>query len=453
MPVRTSSRCPCAMRRRASASTAAAERLRDAPRTSGIDAEVAREAAAVLHLDERAHAVEARRPPGRSRRRRRRRRPRPASPRSASRSRPRSRGRPANASPARFAPQPVTYTRCVRARGAGRGLARLAHGLVRDAARVDDGDVGVRPLDMAVGSQPLAQRLGVRLRDLAAEEGDREAGQGRAMLLPCVGVGRPAGRLAPRNVHEAGAPAGRSPRGTRRARAAGSRRGRPAPPRPRARCSRPRRPRPAGHQPPRRARARSASTPFARGVLARDLDRFAGRCRPRAPAAKPSFAAAIASTPEPQPTSSRLPRGCSSEQLERRAASSGARRCRTRDPGRSRRRASRRRAAPTAARPRARPTARRGGTRASASSQPSATSLHGARRGTPARSAGAGSLARTRPARPPPSAPPASSKPSGKSSSRRAHRRLDVAQRARGSRRELSGTRRFSLWKNPSSSS
>jgi hypothetical protein len=64
----------------------------------------------------------------------------------------------------------------VRARRTRGGLARLGEALVGDAARVDDGDVAV-PFDlaMAVAHEPLAQRVRVRLRHLAAEEADREA--------------------------------------------------------------------------------------------------------------------------------------------------------------------------------------------------------------------------------------------------------------------------------------
>jgi hypothetical protein len=69
----------------------------------------------------------------------------------------------------------------VGARGAGGGLARLRHGLVRDAARVHDGDVAARgavDLDVPVGDQRLAHRLRVGVGDLAAEEADGEGGHG-----------------------------------------------------------------------------------------------------------------------------------------------------------------------------------------------------------------------------------------------------------------------------------
>ena len=63
----------------------------------------------------------------------------------------------------------------VRARGARGLLARLRDGLVRDAARVDDRDVGgAVALDVPVGEQPLAHLVRVDVRDLAAEEADGE---------------------------------------------------------------------------------------------------------------------------------------------------------------------------------------------------------------------------------------------------------------------------------------
>jgi hypothetical protein len=101
--VRTISRAPAATAR-ASASTAAAERLREAPADERDHAEVAREAAAVLDLHERAHAVEAsvglhaaqRADVAATR---------PASPRSA-RDHGDVSGRPAKESAAEFAAQP-----------------------------------------------------------------------------------------------------------------------------------------------------------------------------------------------------------------------------------------------------------------------------------------------------------------------------------------------------------
>ena len=84
---------------------------------------------------------------------------------------------PANALSERFAAHPVTKTRCVRAGGLRGRLAGLRDRLVRDAARVDHGDVsGVGRLAVAVGEQPLADRLLVGERDLAPEKPRRERG-------------------------------------------------------------------------------------------------------------------------------------------------------------------------------------------------------------------------------------------------------------------------------------
>ena len=64
----------------------------------------------------------------------------------------------------------------VRPRGARDGLARLRDGLVRHAARVDDGDVAVaRDLHVPVAEQALAHCLRVGVRHLAAQEADGEA--------------------------------------------------------------------------------------------------------------------------------------------------------------------------------------------------------------------------------------------------------------------------------------
>ena len=63
----------------------------------------------------------------------------------------------------------------VRPRGARHGLPRLRDRLVRDAARVHDGDVAdACRLDVPVGEQALAHGLSVRVRHLAAEEADGE---------------------------------------------------------------------------------------------------------------------------------------------------------------------------------------------------------------------------------------------------------------------------------------
>ena len=67
----------------------------------------------------------------------------------------------------------------VRARRARGFLARLRHGLVRDAAGVDHRDVGaVVTFRVPVREQPLAHVVRVDVRDLAAEEADGEARHG-----------------------------------------------------------------------------------------------------------------------------------------------------------------------------------------------------------------------------------------------------------------------------------
>ena len=74
-------------------------------------------------------------------------------------------------------PGPATHDEDtpVRSRAARDHLARLRHGFVRDAARIDDGDVGrTLALGVPVGEQPLANTLGIGERDLAAEKTGRE---------------------------------------------------------------------------------------------------------------------------------------------------------------------------------------------------------------------------------------------------------------------------------------
>ena len=91
--------------------------------------------------------------------------------------------------------------------GAGRArrrVARLPHRLVRDAAGVDDGDVGLVLLDVAVTKQSLADCVRVRVRHLAAEEADLERGHGSGMLLPPEEIGGPIGQSVPREVIETG---------------------------------------------------------------------------------------------------------------------------------------------------------------------------------------------------------------------------------------------------------
>ena len=69
---------------------------------------------------------------------------------------------------------------------ASRLLARLRHGFVRDAAGVDDGHVRAAvALLVAVGEQPLAHRVRVDVRDLAAEKADGEARHARDRRRRC----------------------------------------------------------------------------------------------------------------------------------------------------------------------------------------------------------------------------------------------------------------------------
>src|SRR5207248_2268164 len=180
------------------------------------DTEVAREAAAVLHLDEGTDTVE--------------RDVAPDAPDGADVTR--DRGRSVLAPPRddsdvlRHARERVSRElrgasrredATVRAGGASDGLARLPHRLVRDAAGVDDGDVGVLALEVAVREEALADLVGIGRR-------------ARRRRLPSLqradapGAGTPA------------APRARSP-GTPTRRGRGSGGGRPAPRPWSARCS------------------------------------------------------------------------------------------------------------------------------------------------------------------------------------------------------------------------
>ena len=152
------------------------------------------------------------------------------------------------------------------------------------------------------------------------------------------------------------------------------------------------------------------------GVRASSPRRRRGSSSTATTGAKPSFAAAIASTPEPQPTSSRLPRGSSSEQLEaepRRRMRAGPERAARVDDDRGRavRRLLPRRADPERPDPDA-----AGGTRASAPPSPRRPRLDGdaAERGSQPRARPPRRCTRRARRRPPASR---SSKPSGKSSS------------------------------------
>src|SRR4029453_9925597 len=67
----------------------------------------------------------------------------------------------------------------MRAGGARGGVARLADGFVRDAARVHDGDVcGVVELGVAVGEEALTGLPPIHVRDLAPQEANREGRHG-----------------------------------------------------------------------------------------------------------------------------------------------------------------------------------------------------------------------------------------------------------------------------------
>ena len=143
------------------------------------DAEPARERAAVLHLDEGANAVE----PGL--------RLHAADRADVARDEPRrllaASGdhddvvrEPGERVPGEVRAAAGDVHAPVRARRASRLLARLRHGFVGDAARVDDRHVGVAvALLVAVREQRLAYRVGVDMRDLAAEEADGEGGHPR----------------------------------------------------------------------------------------------------------------------------------------------------------------------------------------------------------------------------------------------------------------------------------
>ena len=137
-------------------------------------AEVAREAAAVLHLDERAHAVEPR-----------------VGLHTADRADVAGNEGRGLLAALRHHDDVLRQSRervCREVRGAtgdidasvrprgARGLfSGLRDGLMGDAARVDDRDVGgVVTLRVAVGEQPLAHLVRIDVRDLAAQEPDRE---------------------------------------------------------------------------------------------------------------------------------------------------------------------------------------------------------------------------------------------------------------------------------------
>ena len=177
--MRTTSRWPWATRRRISASTASAGRLRDAPRTSGITQkrhENEQPSCTLTNARTRSSLASACTQPIA-----------PTSP--ATNSGVSSLRR---ATTTTFAGQAgeglareVRSAACdvdapVRPCGAGRLLARLRHRFVGHAARVHDGHVGVAvALVVPVGEQSLAHRVRVDVRDLAAEKADGERRHGR----------------------------------------------------------------------------------------------------------------------------------------------------------------------------------------------------------------------------------------------------------------------------------
>jgi hypothetical protein len=145
------------------------------------DAEVAREAAAVLHLDERPDPLETRLAASAA--------DRPDVARHEGR---RLLARPCDdghvvGHPGECVGQIRGATGYVHARvgscGAGDRLPRLPHRLVRDTAAVHDRNLGVVPaLDVAVANECLAHLLRVVMRYLAAEEADRE-GRHEALIV------------------------------------------------------------------------------------------------------------------------------------------------------------------------------------------------------------------------------------------------------------------------------
>ena len=143
------------------------------------DAEAACERAAVLHLDEGANAVEAgirlhaadRTDVARDELRRLL---------AAARDHDDVLGQPGERVPGEVRAAARDVHAAVGARRAGRLLAGLRDGFVGDAARVDDGHVGTAvALLVTIREQPLAHRVRVDVRDLAAEEADGERRHGR----------------------------------------------------------------------------------------------------------------------------------------------------------------------------------------------------------------------------------------------------------------------------------
>ena len=326
------------------------------------DAEAARERAAVLHLDEGANAVEAcvrlhaadRADVARDELRRLL---------APARDHDDVLRQPGERVPGEVRAAAGDVDAPVRARRAGRLLARLRDRLVGDAARVDDGHVGAAvALGVAVGEQPLAHRVRVDVRDLAAEEADgerRHGAQFEQVRGPAVAHSpfQPVPALDARLVALEVARRDRPLDGKLREHAFDDVE------------------RDVHHGELRRRRARSRPR---RRRRSRRRSPRSSRARPRR-GRPPSPARSRASPPRPRARRSRSRRRAGSSArrpagARGRAASSHARRCRRRGQDRSRRRARRRAAPPTAARPRDGRPGRRGGTLRHPSSQPSATS-------------------------------------------------------------------------------
>ena len=99
----------------------------------------------------------------------------------------------------------------MRARGPSGRLSRLTNRFVRHAARVDDSDLRPGALHMPVAEQGLAHRVCVRVRDLAPQEADGER-RHREIVLTGINLGcfrdRERGYTLARLVREVGATPG-----------------------------------------------------------------------------------------------------------------------------------------------------------------------------------------------------------------------------------------------------
>src|SRR5436189_563540 len=272
------------------------------PAHQRYDAEVAREATAVLHLDERADPLEARLGLDAADRAYvachdlRRLLARPGDDGDVRR-------HPCEGVPAQVGAAARHVDALVRAGRARDRVARLPDCLVCHAARVDDRHVGVFRLDVAVGQQPLAHFLRVRLGDLAPEETDREARHGAGCYSrACRSAAHPSSRLraTARKPRTRGTCGSKYPEVTSRVH---SSRGPTAATSSSLMFATPTSVFGSGST-RASARRKSSSTPFAAAFASAATIACGSQSSPTI-GAKPSFAAAIASTPEPQPTSSK----------------------------------------------------------------------------------------------------------------------------------------------------